>query len=62
MAKVKVTQVRSSVSRKADQGRTLRALGLKRINDSVEHEDRPEILGMIQKVIHLVQVENIEER
>lgn len=60
MATLKITQVRSAASRKKDQGRTLRALGLKRIRDSVEHEDRPEILGMVQKVIHLVQVEKVQ--
>lgn len=57
MADVRVTQVRSSASRQADQGRTLRALGLTRIGSSVVHEDRPEILGMIAKVAHLVRVE-----
>ena len=57
MAEVRITQVRSAVSRKADQGRTLRALGLTRIRSSVVHEDRPEILGMIRKVAHLVSVE-----
>lgn len=62
MATLKITQVRSAASRKKDQGRTLRALGLKRIRDSVEHEDRPEILGMVQKVIHLVQVEKVQPR
>ena len=57
MPDVRVTQVRSAASRKADQGRTLRALGLTRIRSSVVHEDRPEILGMIDKVSHLVAVE-----
>ena len=59
MADVRVTQVRSAASRKADQGRTLRALGLTRIRSSVVHEDRPEILGMINKVSHLVEVEPV---
>jgi large subunit ribosomal protein L30 len=57
MADVRITQVRSSVSRKADQGRTLRALGLTRIGSSVVHEDRPDIMGMVAKVAHLVSVE-----
>ena len=57
MADVRITQVRSAASHKADQGRTLRALGLTRIRSSVVHEDRPEILGMINKVCHLVKVE-----
>jgi large subunit ribosomal protein L30 len=49
--------VRRAASHKADQGRTLRALGLTHIRSSVVHEDRPEILGMIDKVSHLVVVE-----
>ena len=57
MADVRITQVRSAASHQADQGRTLRALGLTRIRASVVHEDRPEILGMIRKVSHLVEVE-----
>ena len=60
MAKLKITQVRSAVSRQKDQGRTLKALGLKRIRHSVEQEDRPEILGMIRKVSHLVEVEEVK--
>ncbi|HWD07538.1 MAG TPA: 50S ribosomal protein L30 [Actinomycetota bacterium] len=57
MADVRITQVKSSVSRQADQGRTLRALGLTRIGSSVVKEDRPEIMGMVRKVAHLVEVE-----
>jgi large subunit ribosomal protein L30 len=57
---IRVTQVRSAVSRPSDQGRTLRALGLHRIRDSVEHEDRPEIRGMVRKVMHLVAVEELD--
>ena len=57
MADVRITQVRSAASHKADQGRTLRALGLTSIRASAVHEDRPEILGMIRKVSHLVEVE-----
>jgi large subunit ribosomal protein L30 len=60
MAVLKITQIKSAVSRKQDQGRTLKALGLRRIRDSVEHEDRPEILGMIRKVEHLVTVEQLK--
>lgn len=60
MAKLKITQVRSAVSRQKDQGRTLKALGLKRIRHTVEQEDRPEILGMIRKVQHLVEVEEVK--
>lgn len=60
MPGVRITQVRSAASRPKDQGRTLRALGLHRIRDSVEHEDRPEIRGMIRKVAHLVVVEELD--
>jgi large subunit ribosomal protein L30 len=60
MPGVRITQVRSAVSRPKDQGRTLRALGLHRIRDSVEHEDRPEIRGMARKVAHLVVVTELD--
>ena len=60
MAKIRVTQVRSAISREQSQGRTLKALGLRRIGDSAEHEDAPEIMGMVNKVIHLVKVENLK--
>lgn len=62
MTRVKITQKKSAVSREASQGRTLRALGLHRIGDSVEHEQRPEILGMLTKVAHLVEIEHVKER
>lgn len=54
---LKITQVRSAVSRISRQQGTIRALGLKRIGDTVTHEDRPEIRGMIRAVEHLVEVE-----
>jgi large subunit ribosomal protein L30 len=60
MGKIKVTQVRSPVSHQKDQARTLRALGLHRMRDSVEHEDDPTIQGMVHKVVHLVEVEKLE--
>jgi len=57
MAKIKVTQVRSSIKRPQNQKLTLKALGLKRIGQVVEHDDSPAILGMIAKVQHLVETE-----
>jgi large subunit ribosomal protein L30 len=57
VAKVKITQVRSATSRGKKQIGTIRALGLKRLGHTVEHEDRPEIRGMINVVSHLVEVE-----
>jgi large subunit ribosomal protein L30 len=59
MAQLKVTQVRSAIGRKRNQRETLRSLGLKRINDTVVQEDRPEIRGMVATVPHLVTVEEI---
>ncbi len=59
MAKLKITQVKSLIGRRQKQRGTIRALGLKRINDSVEQADTPVIRGMINKVSHLVEVEEI---
>lgn len=55
--KLIVTQIRSTIGHQKARRGTIRALGLKRISQSVEHEDRPEIRGMIQKVRDLVKVE-----
>ena len=60
MARLKVTQVRSEIGSKHNQRQSLRSLGLKRINDVVVKEDRPEIRGMIMTVTHLVKVEEVE--
>jgi len=57
MAKIKVTKVRSDIKRPKNQKKTLIALGLRKIGQTVEHEDTPTILGMIKKVNHLVSVE-----
>ena len=59
MARLKVTQTRSSIGGKQNQRETLRSLGLKRIGDVVVKEDRPEIRGMVATVPHLVTVEEI---
>jgi len=60
MAQLKVTQNRGLVGLKQNQRDTLRSLGLKRIGDVVIKEDRPEIVGMVNTVRHLVTVETIE--
>ncbi len=60
MGKIKVTQVKSSIKRLQNQKRTLEALGLKRIGQVVEHEATPSILGMVNKVQHLVSVEEVK--
>ena len=59
MAKIKVKQVRSRIKTTQTQKRTLDALGLHKMNATVEHEDTPNILGMVAKVRHLVAVEKV---
>jgi len=59
MSKVKITQVRSVIGRPKRQRDTLIALGLRRMNATMEHEATPQIKGMISKVSHLVSVEEI---
>ena len=58
--KLKITQVRSSAHRRYDQALTLRALGIKRLQHTVEHNDTPQIRGMVNKIVHLLKVEEIQ--
>lgn len=60
MAKIKVKQVSSKIRRPQRQKRTLEALGLRKMNQVVEHEATPSILGMVNKVKHLISVEEIK--
>lgn len=57
MAKIKVTQIKSVIKRPKDQKATIIALGLGKINRTVEVENTPQIAGMVNKVSHLVKVE-----
>jgi large subunit ribosomal protein L30 len=59
MAKIRITQVKSKNGKPERQKRTLEALGIRKLNHSVEHEATPQILGMVVKVRHLVKVENL---
>ena len=59
MAKVRITQVGSTIDRSVRQKKTVEALGLRKMHQSVEVEATPQILGMIKKVEHLLKVENI---
>ena len=59
VAKLKITQIKSVIGTPGNQKRTVRALGLKRINDTVEQDDTPVIRGMVFKVKHLVNVEEL---
>ena len=59
MGKVKITQVKSIIDRPKRQKMTMRSLGFRKMNQTVEHEATPQILGMIRKIQHLVKVESI---
>jgi large subunit ribosomal protein L30 len=56
---LRITLVRSTIGRPADQGRTVAALGLRRLNATVERPDNPSIRGMVTKIRHLVRVEEV---
>ena len=58
--KLKITQRKSAIGRNQRQKLTIRALGIRRMHQSVLHDDTPQIRGMIAKVRHLVEVEEIE--
>jgi large subunit ribosomal protein L30 len=60
MAQLKITQTRSTTRRPKKQRQTLKALGLHRIRDEVTHDDTPQIRGMIRKVNHLVDFEEVD--
>ena len=59
MAKIRIKQIKSGIDRPERQKRTLKALGLNKLNRPVEVEATPQILGMVNKVSHLVSVEEI---
>lgn len=59
MAKVVITQIRSTIKRPQNQKKTIEALGLGKINKSVEKELTPQISGMIKKVQHLIDVKEL---
>ena len=60
MAKIRIKQVKSRINRPANQKKTLDALGLRKMNQVVEMEDTPQVLGMVNKVRHLVEVTKAE--
>ena len=59
MAKIKITQVKSSIGSTKRQKLTLEALGLKKLNRPVIHEATPQIIGMVNKMRHLISVEEV---
>lgn len=58
-ARLRITLVRSTIGRPGDQARTVKSLGLRKVNQTVERADTPSIRGMVSKVSHLVQVEEV---
>lgn len=60
-SKLKIRQVKSAINRSGMQKKTIRALGIRRLNQTVVHDDNPCIRGMVKKVEHLVEVEEINE-
>jgi len=60
MAKIRVKQVKSQINRIQSQKRTLEALGLRKMNQVVEHDASPAILGMVATVKHLISVEEVK--
>jgi large subunit ribosomal protein L30 len=60
MGKLKITQIRSAINRNRKQKLTIKALGIRHLNQTVVHPDVPQIRGMIRKVTHLVRVEEIK--
>ncbi|HPV26175.1 MAG: 50S ribosomal protein L30 [Bacteroidales bacterium] len=59
MARIKVTQIKSKIGQPESQKRILAALGLRKMHQTVEHEDTPQIMGMVNKLKHLVKVEKL---
>jgi large subunit ribosomal protein L30 len=57
---LRITLVRSTIGRPADQGRTIKSLGLRKLNSTVERPDNPSIRGMVNKISHLVKVEELQ--
>jgi len=61
MTKIRIVQFKSSIGASKVQKRILKALGIGKLNRPVEHDARPEILGMVNKLQHLVRIEEINE-
>jgi large subunit ribosomal protein L30 len=61
MAKLRIKWVRSAIGHPKDQKATIQALKLRKLQQTVEHEDNPAIRGMVRKVSHLVEVEEIQQ-
>jgi len=60
MGKLKITQIRSTIKRQENQKRTIRALGIRKLHQTVIQPDNPQIRGMVFKVKHLLEVEEVK--
>lgn len=60
MSKIRITQVKSQIGRLKNQKLTLEALGLRKMNQTIEHEATPSIVGMVNTVKHLISVEEVK--
>ena len=60
--RLRVRQIKSASGHRSDQARTVRALGIRRLHQTVEHNDTPQIRGMIFKIRHLVEVEELTDK
>ena len=60
MATLRITYVKSSIGYRSDQGQTVRSLGLRRLGQTIEKPDTPDVRGMIRKVAHLVAVSEVD--
>ena len=58
--KLRITQYRSAISRRQNQKDTIRSLGIRKLHQTVEHDDTPAIRGMIETVKHLIRVDEVE--
>ncbi|MDX9773117.1 MAG: 50S ribosomal protein L30 [Bacteroidales bacterium] len=59
MAKIRITQIKSKIGQPETQKKTLASLGIRKMHQTVEHEDTPQIMGMVNKLKHLVKVEKL---
>jgi len=61
MKKLEITQVRSAIGKQQNQWKNLRALGIKRMGQTVVHNDTPQIRGMVNRICHLLSVAEVDE-
>ncbi len=59
MARIRITQFKSKIGQPGNQKRMLAALGIKKMHQTVEHDDSPQVMGMVNKLKHLVKVEKL---